>query len=59
MKYILKAIDTFEFGSEGFIVGEYESKEKAIKSIERRKITGDVFYKYIVEDDKGVRHYTN
>lgn len=60
MNYILKAIDTFDLDSESFIVGEYSSKEEAIKSINLRtkrheSNKGNTFYKYFIEDNNGER----
>lgn len=50
-KFKLMAIDTFEFGSDSFIVGEYDSVDKAKDSILRRnkintKNTESALYKY-------------
>lgn len=62
MKIQLRAVDTYDFGSSSFLVGEYDTVEKALKSKIRREKTRDVkkgntFYKYFIVDSDGNKIY--
>lgn len=59
-KYFLYALDTFDMDSDSFLVGEYDSLEKAQRSRDlrlKRKsgLKGNTFYKYYIVDEEGNR----
>ena len=61
-RWQLRALDTFDSDSESFKVGEYDTKEEALKSVQRREKrknakAGDTFYEYHIVDPKGNKIY--
>jgi len=60
MKYTLKAIDTFKFGSEAITIAEFDDRESALKALEEKngskdELSGTSFYKYFLVDPGGLR----